>query len=65
MMKKLEKISIWDVPTTKQVPDGYEFKTIPESSDANIAFLIEKHNHLIEVVSVLCERLGIVFEEEN
>lgn len=52
-MKYIEKITVYDLPDTKDVPYGYDLKSAPVASDENISFLIEKYNEMAEIVNKL------------
>lgn len=64
-MKKPHRLYGWDFPDTVEIPDGYynDIKTVPELTRQNFEMLVEKHNYLIGVVNMLCEKLDIELEE--
>jgi hypothetical protein len=49
----INEITVWDLPNTKLVPDGYDVTTVPDVSAANIKFLMDKVNELIQVINKL------------
>ena len=62
-MKKPQEIDIYNLPDTKHEPDGYYLKTVADMSAKNIQFIMDRHNELVELVIVLAEKAGIVFED--
>ena len=56
-MKEVESLSAWDMPDTKQIPDGYDWKTTPEATPENMVVIVNKINELITVVNELRRRL--------
>ena len=52
-MEQLEEISVYDLPNTIMVPDGYDMKTIPDLTRENLEFLMDEHNKLVERVNKL------------
>lgn len=42
-----------DYPDTKQIPNGYGFKTIPEATPENMVVMMNKINELTNVVNEL------------
>jgi len=50
-MDKIEEIIVYDLPDTKHEPDGYDLKTVPDMSAANIAVIIEKVNEIIRFIN--------------
>ena len=63
-MKRPETIWEWNLPDTKQVPDGCDWKTVADVSEKNMQILIDRHNELVELVLLLAGRAGIEFEGE-
>ena len=47
----LEEITVWDLPDTKMVPDGYDMKTVPDVSAQNIAVLMDKINEVVREIN--------------
>ncbi len=45
-----------------QIPDGYDRKSVPALTRYNLQTLIDAHNNLVEVVNMLCDKHGIVFD---
>lgn len=64
-MKKPEELTRWDFPDTKDVPDGYDITSIPQSTDDNFNKLLSEYNKLVVVVNLLSERVGIKFDEDE
>ena len=62
-MKQPKELSDWNFSDTIQIPDGYDLQSIPDNTRNNFITLIEHHNNLVEVVNMLCEKRGIVFDE--
>jgi hypothetical protein len=62
-MDKPEIISVWDLPDTKSVPDGYDNKTVADLSARNVQYMIEQHNKLAWTVLELADRAGIKFDD--
>ena len=52
-MKQIKELSVWDLPDTKNEPDGYNLKTVPDMSARNIGVLVEKINEVIQVINKL------------
>jgi hypothetical protein len=50
-MTKIDEISVWDLPDIKEIPDGYDRKSVPDISARNIAILMEKINEVIRAVN--------------
>lgn len=51
----MEEISIYDLPDTTMIPDGYDMETVPSNSNATIKILLEKINELVQEVNNLTE----------
>ena len=64
-MNRPKELTDWDFPNTIQVPDGYYMTEIPDLTRANMNFLIDEHNKLVEVINVLCEKLNIEFDDDK
>jgi hypothetical protein len=64
-MKRPKEITEYDMPTTVSVPDGYYITQVPDASNENIQFLMDKHNELLSLVVTIAERNGVKFEEEE
>jgi hypothetical protein len=62
-MKQPKELTDWDFSDTIQVPDGYDMTSIPDLTRRNFQTLIDEHNNLVEVVNMLCEKRGIVFDD--
>jgi len=63
-MKRPKELTAWDFPDTHMEPDGYDMKTVIDLTPRNFDLLMEKHNHLVEVVGRLCEQNNaFVFED--
>jgi len=52
-MAHIEEINEYNLPDTKQVQDGYYWKTIPDISARNIAVLMDKLNEVIQTLNQL------------
>lgn len=50
---KIQTLSVWDLPDTVQKPDGYDSKTLPESTSENMMIYMNKINELVETVNLL------------
>jgi len=50
---EIEDLSVWDFYNTKQIPDGYDHKTIPEATPENMVIMMEKINELTKAVNQL------------
>lgn len=50
-MSDIKKISVYDLPNTKNEPDGYDLKTVPDISAKNIEVLIDKINEIIDIIN--------------
>ena len=59
-MRQPKELSDWDFIDTHMEPDGYDMKTVVEFTSRNFQQLIDEHNNLVEVVNMLCEKLGII-----
>ena len=62
-MKQPKELTDWDFSDTIQVPDGYDMASIPDLTRDNFNRLVDEHNNLVEVVNMLCEKHGIVFDD--
>ena len=62
-MKRPENVGPYDFMDTIQAPDGYDLKSIPDITRDNIQTLIDKHNELVEVINMLCDKSGISFDK--
>jgi hypothetical protein len=62
-MKQPKELLAWDFGDTIQVPDGYDMTDIPDITRDNFNKLIDEHNNLVEVVNMLCDKRGIVFND--
>ena len=49
----VDTIDRWDWIDEEQIPDGYDWKTIPKCTQRNFILLAEKVNELIEEVNRL------------
>jgi hypothetical protein len=47
----IEKLSVYDFPDRKQVPDGYDYRSVPDLSADNIEVLRKKINEIIEYLN--------------
>lgn len=47
----------WDFADTHHVPDGYDMKSVPSLSEANLHILIDEHNKLVDFVNQLIDRV--------
>ena len=63
-MKRPEEISSYELPDTKSVPDGWDWKSVAESTAENMQLVIDRHNELVELVLLLADRVGVEFGEE-
>jgi len=61
-MKQPRELTAWDFSDTEMIPDGYDMTTIPKLTQDNFQLLIDKHNNLVEIINLLCEKLEIVFD---
>lgn len=52
-MQRIEKLESWDFPDTRPLRDGYDVKTVPDMSAANISILMDKINEIIDTVNQL------------
>ena len=52
-MKELKKISVFDLPDTVMIPDGYDMKSVPDITQRNITYIIKEHNNLVDIVNLL------------
>ena len=52
----IEKIQDWDWLDWKWVPDGYDQRQSPTPTSANMVFLAEKLNEVIDAVNALQDR---------
>jgi len=57
-MNKIEKLSQWEYPNTKLIPDGYDQRLIPEATPDNMEIMMDKINELIETVNELTATLN-------
>ena len=57
--KEVESLNNWDYPNTKQIPDGYDWKTIPEATSENMVVMMNKINELVECVNTLMMIQGV------
>ena len=57
--KEIDKLSVWNFAHTKLVPDGYDWKSIPEATPENMVILMNKINELIDLVNILSVKAGI------
>ena len=62
-MKKPKELSSNNFYDCVQVPDGFYLADEPDITRRNFQKLIDEHNNLVEVVNMLCEKKGIVFDE--
>lgn len=56
-MTNITTICLWDMPSTVQIRDGYEYKTVPEPTKENMELLVNKINQLTAAVTELQEKL--------
>ena len=61
-MKPLKELSVWDLPNTKYVPDGWDMTEVPTATDDNFKVLLEQHNELVAAFNELLEKVGAVDE---
>jgi len=52
-MDKILGLSHWNFPERVNVPDGYDTKSVPDNTRANMEVLINKINELVKVVNQL------------
>ena len=52
----LQELDGYDFPDTEYVPEGYDMKSVPKASTANMEKLIEEHNKLVLVVNYLASK---------
>lgn len=64
-MKQPKKLADRDFPDIGYVPDGYDMIGVAEMTRENFNVLIEEHNNLVDVVNILCEKRGIVFDGDK
>jgi len=50
---KVKELSTWDLSDTVSKPDGYDRKTLPESTSDNMLIYMEKINELVKEVNRL------------
>ncbi len=62
-MKKPKELTSWDFSDTEMVPEGYDMTSIPKLTQDNFRTLIGEHNNLVEVVNMLCEKHGLIFDD--
>jgi len=53
MSDNVEELETWDWADTEQVPDGYDWKSIPKCTQHNFIKLVEKVNELTREVNIL------------
>lgn len=53
MEEEIELLRGWDFPSTVSVPDGYDWKQVPEATSSNMVVLMDKINELIEEINKL------------
>ena len=51
----METLNSWDFPDTKHIPEGYNFKEIPEATPENIVVLMNKINELIRTINTMMQ----------
>lgn len=49
----ISELTTWDMVDTVSIPDGYDHKSIPEATSANMEILMNKINELTGVVNQL------------
>jgi hypothetical protein len=64
MMKEPKELNSWDFSDKDYIPDGYDMNTIPALTRDNFNILIEEHNNLVEVVNMICDKTGIIFNDK-
>ena len=64
-MKMPQEISKFNVQTTKTEPAGYHYTQVPDASDENMQYLIERHNELVVIVRFLANHTGFKFDGQE
>ena len=54
MSKPTEELSMYDMDS-RQIPDGWDNKTVPDTTMENMEILVNKVNELVRIVNVLTE----------
>lgn len=52
-IKEIEEISTFNMPNTKQVRDGYDWKSVPEPTPENMELMMDKINELTKTINQL------------
>ena len=55
--KKIQELDTWNLQSTTQISDGYDWKKIPEPTKENMMVFMEKINELVKEVNYLRCRL--------
>jgi hypothetical protein len=63
-MKKPIQLDKWNINDTITVPCGYDMTSEPDLTRDNFNQLLEHYNNLVEVVNYLCEKRGLVFDDD-
>jgi len=50
---EISELTWWDYPDTKQIPDGYESKSVPEATPENMVVMMDKINELTKTINQL------------
>ena len=64
-MNRPKLVTVWDLPDTRHVPDGYNMTEVPDNSAANVEFMIDRHNELVELMYDLAAHCGFKFSDEE
>jgi len=51
----IETITNWDWADEEQIPDGYDWTTVPKCTQANFILLVAKVNELTEALNAITE----------
>ena len=62
MDKIIDIITTWELPDTKEIPDGYDRKSVPEATSRNMYVYMKTINELVAQVNILTEKLSKLSE---